>query len=560
MKSIKKTMKAAIIYTGCCLALATIANAQTSGQVKNLGNEDVTIIKDYQPVLNDAYKINILPEGDTATFSPPSLKYSVEAEPMNTAFNISPIKPVKIKDDNIKKLYHGFIKAGYGNYNTPLIDVRFNSLRSKSFNAGVEARHLSSTGDIKGYGQPDFSQNKIGVNATRYFDNNALNGDLSFNRDVYHFYGYQSPPELFSKSETRHVINQFDGNFGFKSTHTDKDKLSYASSLAFGKFSDNLNSDESLIDISGSGGKRYNNSYISSGIGLSLMHIDQPFQDRKRAVFRLDPRYLFKKDKYVLTAGANLAYESGDFVKSKLHLYPHLNAQMDILSEEVTVFAQLSGNLKNNTLASFTKENGFLSDLTPLSNTSNNLELSAGITARLSREFIAVGSASIGRAKDYGYYYNLNNALEPVKYSIIYDDADVVKLNASLDYIQSERSSFGISFNYLSLNNDSLQKPLFTPSFKIGIHATYTIAEKIFLKSELYYNDAAYAFNYNPGESSYTKLDGYIDANLGIDYRYSKVLSVWLQANNLGMQKYFRFYNYPSYRLNAMAGITYSFW
>lgn len=552
-------MKQYLIYiaTGfTCLQ----ASAQTGGKVVNLGNEDVTIVKDYQPVLNDAFKINMMPEGDTSTFSPPVLKYTAEPAPMMAAFNITPIKPVKIKEDNIKKLYRGFVKVGYGNYNTPLAELRFNSLRSKAFNAGVHAKHLSSTGDIKGYGQPDYSENGIDADATRYFNNSALTAALGFHRNVYHFYGYQSPPELFSKGNTRHVLNLFDGSFGFKSTHTDKDKLSYTSSLAFNKLSDNRNSDESLIDISASGGKRYNNSYISSGIGLALMHIDQPLQDVKRTVFSMDPRYTFKKDKFVIAAGANIAYETGDFQKSLLHLYPHVNAEMELLSEQIIVFAQVSGNLKKNTLVNFTRENSFLSDFTPLRNTSTKLEVSGGVNARLSREFMLSGTASAGRVKNQAYFINLLNANEPVKYSIIYDDANVMRLKLALDYNQAERTKFGVSMNYNSFNNDSIGKPLFEPVFKIGLHGGYAIADKIFLKTEVYYNDGAYAINYKFNEPVYKKLDGYVDVNLGIDYHYSKVLSAFVQVNNIGMQKYFRYADYPSYRLNALAGITYSFW
>ncbi len=553
-------MNSRLLISSAGLLISFSAYSQTGGQVNNLGNEDVTIVKDYQPVLNDAFKINILPDGDTATFTAPVLKYSAEAEQMNTAYNITPIRPVKIKEDNIKKLYRGFVKAGYGNYNTPLLEFNYNSIRSKTFDAGVSARHNSSTGDIKGYGQPDFSQNAIAANATRYFDNNAITGALSFQRDVYHFYGYQSPPELFTKSGTRHLMNVFAGDFGFKSTHTDKDKLSYASALTFNKFSDNRNSDESLVNISGSGGKRYNDSYISADMQLALMHIDQPLQDRKRTVFKLDPRYAFKKDKFLISAGANLAYETGDFLKSDLHLYPHINTELEVLSEQITVFAQLTGNLKNNTLVAFSAENSFLGDMTPMLNTSTKLELSGGVNAKLSREFVATASASFGRVINQPYYFNIVNADEPVRYTIIYDAANVVHLNAGLNYNQAEKTAFGVSFNYNSFNNDSLDKPLFQPLFRIGLHASYNIAEKIYLKSDLFYNDASYAFSPTATDNGVTKLDGYVDLNLGVDYRYSKILSAFVQINNIGMQKYFRYYSYPSYRLNAMAGITYSFW
>ncbi len=554
-------MKKSCIYILSSLLLAsTGAIAQTGDKVNNLGNEDITIVKDYQPVLNDAFKINILPETDTTVSIAPLLNYQAEPKQMNTPFNITPIKPVKIKDDAIKKLYRGFVKAGYGNYNTPLAELRFNSLRSKQFEAGVQARHLSSSGAIDGYGHPDFSENNLGVNATRFFDKNALTGELAFDRDVFHYYGYKSPPEMFTKNETRHLMNLFEGKFGFNSTHTDKDKLSYHSSIAFNGFSDNFSSDESLIDLKADGGKRYKDSYISAGFELAAMHVKQPLQDNQRSILKIEPRYAFKKNQFYITTGVNLAYENGDYIDSELHLYPHARLQVELLSEQLSVFGELTGNLNKNTLVDFSRENKFLDNFVPLQNTNNKLNLSGGFNVKLSREVIAVASATIGRVTDQAFFANLPADDEPVKYSVAYDDANVMALHAGVDYAQGEKTGFGFQIDYTSYNTEELDKPLFKPAFRVGINGRYSLVDKIYLKSELYYVDGVYAINYDTPTPGYQKLKSYIDINLGVEYRYSKILSAFVQLNNLGMQKYFRWYNYPSYRLNAMAGVTYSFW
>ena len=57
----------------------------------------------------------------------------------------------------------------------------------------------------------------------------------------------------------------------------------------------------------------------------------------------------------------------------------------------------------------------------------------------------------------------------------------------------------------------------------------------------------------------YKTIKGYVDISFGVDYRYSKVLSVFLNLNNITASKYSRWYNYPSYTFGAMAGLSYSF-
>ena len=49
-----------------------------------------------------------------------------------------------------------------------------------------------------------------------------------------------------------------------------------------------------------------------------------------------------------------------------------------------------------------------------------------------------------------------------------------------------------------------------------------------------------------------------IDANLGIEYRYSTLLSFWARFNNLAAQKYYLYHNYPSFRFRAMLGFKYA--
>jgi outer membrane receptor protein involved in Fe transport len=55
------------------------------------------------------------------------------------------------------------------------------------------------------------------------------------------------------------------------------------------------------------------------------------------------------------------------------------------------------------------------------------------------------------------------------------------------------------------------------------------------------------------------EIDPMVDLNLGVEYRYSKVLSGFITLNNILGQRYYHWYNYPSYRFNMMLGITYSF-
>jgi hypothetical protein len=55
------------------------------------------------------------------------------------------------------------------------------------------------------------------------------------------------------------------------------------------------------------------------------------------------------------------------------------------------------------------------------------------------------------------------------------------------------------------------------------------------------------------------ELKGFADINFGFEYRYSKILSVYLNLNNVTAAKYAEFYDYSLQRFQALGGFTYSF-
>lgn len=278
---------------------ATQVNAQanpdsTKGGVKNLGNEDINVYKEYTPVLNDAFKINITPVGDTSIFNPPTLTYAIEPKPINSNYNLSPIKPVKIKDDNIKKLYKGFIKAGYGLENLPMVDLYFNSLRSKEFNAGVSFKHLSSTGAITDYGNPSNSHDALNVTGIRYFDKLNINADLGFKRDLVHYYGYKAP-ELFSKAETKHILQDVNAAFGIQTKKKNNDAIAFNGGAAFYTFSDNYKSSENNITIKAGAEKTVSKGNAMLDISYDAGKYNADTLEFTRNILRIMPRVNIKR-------------------------------------------------------------------------------------------------------------------------------------------------------------------------------------------------------------------------------------------------------------------------
>ena len=570
--SLRSILTAFVISLGAITTNAQTVVDSTKGGVKNLGNEDINVYKEYTPVLNDAFKINITPVGDTSIFNPPSLTYAIEPKPMNSNYNLSPIKPVKIKDDNIKKLYKGFIKAGYGLENLPMVDLYFNSLRSKEFNAGIRYNHLSSTGGITDYGNPSNNHDALNATGIRYFDKITLNADLGFKRDLVHYYGYKAP-DLFSKAETKHVLQDVNAAFGIQTKKKNDDGIAFNGGAAFYTFSDNYQSSENNITIKAGAEKTVSKGNATLDVSYDAGKYNSDTLEFTRNILRIMPRVNIKKNLSSLSVGANLVGETENGIGA-FRIYPYLVGAYQLIPETFSVYGKVSGDLQRNDLRSLGNQNPFFGKSIFLQNTNKKIMFEAGTKIKLEHNLILTASASYADLSNMPFFYNNVDTVStgelrsfPTTFNVVYDKAKYIKASGALEYKFAEKTAAGISIEYNNYKTDKLSKPLYIPAIRAGLHGSYAIAEKIFAKADIFYVGESNALEYSIDSTNATrslvtkeiKLKGYVDANLTVDYRYTKLLSVFISLNNIGFNRYFRYYNYPNYRFIGMAGLSYSF-
>jgi hypothetical protein len=554
---------------------STLLAQEDKSKTGNVGDEQVTVVKAYQPTLSDAIKINDVPQKDTAVFNSSDLKYNIEPKKLDTKYNITPIKPVKIKDENIKKLYNGFVKGGYGNYSTYYGEGFYNAMRSKEFDAGIHFKHLSSSGKIKNYGFPGYSENNIEVFGTKFMENSDLRGKIGFDREVSHYYGYYS--ELFPNDETKHLFKTFWGDFSIASSHNDKDRIDYNAGINFYNFTDNREQLETGFEIKGMGGKHLENGhYAKADLSIDIAKSEYKYDlcppgvecitggtvpvSTNRTVLRLNPRYELTQNDISISAGANIAVETG-FDQTNYHFYPVAEVKYPLIKEAVTLFGEVSGKLRKNSLRSLNNENHFLvpspvTSANELINTNEKFTLKGGIIAKPDRELQITAWAGFSRLLDDVFFINSLNTSGITTFNPAYYDNSQFNIHAETQYMHGEKIGITFKTDYFTYNLPDGVQPWFKPSFMLTLGGNYNIADKIFTKAELYYTGTRTAASI---DGKGTELKSYIDLNLGIDYQYSKILSVFLNVNNLTASRYFKWYNYPSYRLNVLGGVTYSF-
>jgi len=548
------------IKTGIFSSLAMMLSGAfplVAQQTKDLGDENVLVVKAYQPTLTDAYKISDVPQKDTTQVQSPQLMYEVDPQKYNTEFRPSPIKPVKIKDDSVKKLYHGYVKGGYGNYNNYYGEVMYNALRSKEFDAGVHYRHRSATGKIKNYGYPGWSDNLFELFGKKFMEFSTLDASFSYQRLVHHFYGYDSPPYIFSKSETRHRFQDFNGRAGFGSNYrAASDKIDYHIGLSYYNFADNYQSAENNFGLTGFAAKDFDGHYAKLSAVVNLTEHNQPVIGKESRTFiSLQPRYSFVTALINFDAGANAEAEFGDV--NRYHLYPYIKAKYQLIDDAVSVFAELKGNMEQNRFRSLSLENPFLDDNPFIRNTNNKFDVGGGINARLDRNLKAVILASFQRKLNEPFFENLTNTASPVSFKVVYYDVNVFNVHGEIIYEHNKILNLCVKADYQKFSNANDDIFWHKPVMKITLTGGYNIGDKILIKTDWFYNSQVYAKSDEP--IGFTTIKGWLDLNLGGEYIYKKNLSLFVKLNNIGSVRYSRWYQYPNYRFNVMGGLTYSF-
>jgi hypothetical protein len=167
------------------IAHVTISLAQT--------NVDNTFqaTSEFVPVIKESAKFADLPEIKDTVKRISNVKYGIVSNPLFPKYQVQKIDAAKMQNEPLTKLYHSLLKVGYGPlYNMPYGEFFISNLRSRDVVFGAHLKHLSSSKTLENTGYSGFSDNYGTVYGKKFYKKHTLNGDITYNRNVVHYYGY----------------------------------------------------------------------------------------------------------------------------------------------------------------------------------------------------------------------------------------------------------------------------------------------------------------------------------------------------------------------------------
>ena len=535
-------------------------------------NQEVTIIAPYQPSISDVTKIPFKPEFKDTLVKAPEMSYSINSQRIPTLFEAQPLKPAFIQIDPEKLLHRNYLKAGFGNYKMPYAEFYSNSLYSNKYSLGFYVRHLSSQGGIKDYPTSAFSKNNISVYGKRYLTDKVVSGNLLYDRDVVHYYGVKQNADNVTLTDND-LIQRF-SLFGadVSLASNSRSKNNYLIALNFWGLNDIFKTKESQIGLKGaySSGNKIINVAKEENLGANL-HFDlyannDSLNHLVTVKTALNPYFRLNFDYLDLTLGFETVLAAD--TNSKTYIYPQAKLFFKIIPDYLRLYLSVTGGLQRNTLKSTSRENPWINTLFSFNFTNTKYNFKGGVTGKINQLIDFNFSASYADIDNMLFFVNDNispfnpNIKENFgnKFISVYDDVKVTTLNVEGNYDATKRLKTTLVATYRKYKLNNFDRPWHKPAIETSIISRYFLKPEIALTGELFWVGKSYARLQDADQNFAEKrINGYVDLNFGAEYFFNDKISSFAQISNITGTRYYRWYQYPSQRINVMAGVIFAF-
>jgi hypothetical protein len=540
--------------------------------------------RDTSVVVRDQFIVKIAPDPQKYHETPQisdtgstkmDIRYDLNSRKVYTVYEIDPIKAAAIKNEPLSKLYKGYAKAGFGTYNTPYAELFYNNLRSKKFGSGVRYKHLSSSGQIADVGYAGFNHNELNLFGKYFLRKSTITGNIDYRRHMMHYYGFNTNPldTVFKNYDlNREAIRQHYQlvrvNAGFSDNYpVDSQAIKYKGALNYYNYTDRYESSENGLNLAGQVAFHYKSYAFDVKTKLDYFGNQAGNNSSSMTIFNLNPAINFRQEKWRLRAGLNTWFSSDS--ANGFRLVPEVDFDFHIYKDMIILNAGTDSRLWRNSWRNLSEENPFLASNVPLANTWAPFRWYAGLRGALGAKFAFGVKASYVQLSNQVFFVNDTSSNNLNKLTTEYLNPSLLQVDGEITWRSSDRLWLMARTTYLGYTMDEEnQKPWHTPALRLSFSGKYSLRDKIIVTPTILYLGKQFSreFTYSTDSLGNTvpqvyarKLGGITDINLGIEYKYNKVLGMFLQLNNILNVRYQRYRDYPTQRFNLLAGIGYSF-
>lgn len=571
------------------LAIFTVASAQKDSSI----NKDVIVVREYNPTIDDAFKINSTPTIEEVKSISETFDYNILTAPLSTEFKLKELDtPPLQKEQSLSSDKLSYIRAGIGNYTTLFGDAYYDAFNTKEHNLDFYVKQLSSMGKIKVDGDKEkapYHSTQFQANYYKGYKTGRLNTRINYERLGYRNYGYQNFDENTSYQRTtapmgyipvtekpdilspKKSLSYSDFDFGMKyesmpqkRSHTD-----YSIGANYSSFTTKEDAKENQFQLGGFFITPADDAAFGV-VGELSYYFPKEGSDTSLYQYNFTNEVLAELNPFLKLGGKtwdlHLGFKAYSLFEkdqdSKFYIAPDVKLDFDLIQDIFKAYITAGGSYSVNSYTAITKENPFITNDLSVKSSRHPITLSGGLKGYLTSRMLFNGGIEYGILKDQYFFTNeaYSDGIDTIFYSnrfgVTYDDGSYIKIFGELNYIGNKKYDFAIKGSYYKYDLDHLSHPFNMPELALSLTGNYHIRKDIHVSAEFAYTGERYALI---SDENVVKLDGIVDLNIMAEYDYTKNITFFGRLHNLAAQNYQRWYGYPAQSLNVLFGAMLKF-
>ncbi|MFM7710939.1 MAG: hypothetical protein ACKO5C_08495 [Ferruginibacter sp.] len=536
---------------GCLLFLAS---TETLAQVaKDTSPQTVTIVSAYKPQLRSVAKMNFSASGLPADTSRIVRSYRVPVNELYfgyTAVETNVQEPDRDSEPQTGR--HFFVRAGYGNFSTPLLKAGIHLGDVKKLYTNFYFDHTSSKGSLP---NQQWAQSGLQGFLGYHTERHEWSAMLKARMENRYLYGYAGPQTTYPKTSVQQLFREQIFQMRMRNTAENRLGIQYQPLIEWNRFVKKDSLSEQTIRIEIPFSKLISDSLLLAVTTLaditSVKTKNSGTRDTSftNSLVVFNPSVEWKHKRLNAHLGI-----SGISTNSEFNFLPDIRIAYQSDNSRWGILAGWTGQVQKNTNRQLAQLNPFIKTSTIQKNTVET-ELYGGVQTSFLRYFRFSARVGLVRYKHFQLFL-----LDTVPGSQGYQLSDEpaisnVRFQTNLSCELTERFSFQSQLvinGYTGLDNNARAWNTLPLEWTTAIR--WQPISSLTLQADLY---AFAGGQYILPDKTTGKMAGAVDVGLSGEYRFNRNWSAFIQASNIAGKAYQRWQRYPVLGTQVLGGVVF---
>ena len=488
------------------------------------------------------------------------LKYGMVERKAASVFVPKTINAPKlgVEKAQVAKLYNGLMKVAVIDFSTlPVMELSYGSKYSKDYMYTVNARHFASDLKTTALSPARITETGLEFSGKRFLKTHTLFGDFSYNYNTRRYYGADFNLQDINPDLLKQFFAIGHLQVGAQSTYRKESDLHHKVTLDYYNIFDAFNMQENRIALKANVRPTIADYKGNIDAAVDWFTYSNNKGSHSSTLVQVSPGVLFKGSRYTAKLGFNTYFLGED--TSGAHIYPFAEGEYTLIKDVFVAYAKYRGFFERYDYLKHIETNPFFGTSAALTNSSHLNNTFVGLRGNISSKISFNAGFEFDKIKNLPLYINDNNSFGNRLFTVVTDNVMMLRFFGQLTW-EMKKVQLAIKGDYRSYTTYNEAKAWQLPALELGFSGKYNFQDLVFAKVDVYYLGDQYARGlYENGAYSVIKLPGIVDVNFGLEYKYNKRLSAFLNVNNLLNKQYRRWNQYSSYGINFLGGFSYAF-